>query len=195
MTIMTHIHDEIVKRINQIRIKLSQSYKQFSTKSDDTSQLKLITVDHCPKVDDPKLTVVDINKNLEQNKVVYNQTIHNQVDIKERIGKLIKENENYFIDQIIRTTVDTILYDNIRDVEKLKTFGYSHRIAAEIFEKHRIFIYACDLYTYIYAPKNVRYQLEKLIEEYGLERVTEEIALYLKENYSERFEIKIICTP
>lgn len=119
----------------------------------------------------------------------------NRMNIKERIAELIKENEKYFICEVVRTTSDTILYDNLRDIERLKRLGYSHRIAAEIFEKHGIFLYTTDLSDYVYAPRIVKYELQVLINEYGLEKVAEEIAIYLKDNYSNQFGINIICTP
>ncbi len=125
---------------------------------------------------------------IEQNKAIH---IRN---IKERVADLIIENEKYFIAEITRTTIDTILYDRYYDMQRLKMLGYSHRIAIEVFEKLGIFLYATDLSSYIYAPVDVRCELYKLIEEYGLEKVTEEIALYLKENHSDKFGINIICS-
>lgn len=95
----------------------------------------------------------------------------------------------------MRTTADTILYDSRRDMEKLKILGYSHRIAVDIFEKYGIFLYVTDLSIYTYAPRTVKYELQRLIEEYGLEKVAEEVAIYLKENYPNQFGISIICTP
>ncbi len=128
-------------------------------------------------------------------KLSYGNFIHNKViykrDIKKRIANLIKDNEKYFIAEITRTTIDTMLHD---DLQHLKMLGYSHYIATEIFEKYSVFLYAIDLYSYIYAPKIVRYELFKLIEEYGLEKVTEEIAIYLTENHSDKFGISLICT-
>ena len=118
----------------------------------------------------------------------------NQLSIKERIAKLINENEKYFIYEILGTTSDTILYDDYRDMERLKNLGYSHRVAVEIFEKYGILLYVTDLSCYVYVPRTVRYELDKLIEEYGLEQVTEEIAIYLKKNYSDKFGISIIST-
>lgn len=114
-----------------------------------------------------------------------------QEDIKKAIARIIKENEKYFIYEIRRTTVDHVLHG---DNEILKNLGYSHAIALEIFEKYGSFMYVSDLCNYVHSPRNVKYELEKLIHMYGLEMVTEEIAIYLKDNYSERFEIKILCS-
>lgn len=142
-------------------------------------------------------SVRDCNNKTEHttnNDIYYNKNGCDQISIKERITKLIKENEKYFIYEVVRTTYDIILYDNLRDMEILKRFGYSHRIAADIFEKYGIFLYVTDLSTYTYAPRTVKYELQRLIEEYGLEKVTEEIAIYLKENYSNEFGIHIIAT-
>lgn len=138
------------------------------------------------------------NNNIERiaNNDIYDRNMEcNRMNIKERIAKLVKENEKYFICEVVRTTSDTILYDNLRDMERLKRLGYSHRIAAEIFEKHGIFLYATDLSDYVYAPRIVKYELQVLINEYGLERVAEEIAIYLKNNYSNQFGINIVCIP
>ena len=113
-----------------------------------------------------------------------------QEDIKDVIARIIKDNEKYFIYEIRRTTIDHILHD---DDEQLRNLGYSHAIALEMFEKYGFFMYVSDLCSYIHSPRNVKYELEKLMHIYGLERVTEEIARYLKNYYSERFEIKMIC--
>jgi len=118
-----------------------------------------------------------------------------QVSIKEKIAKLIKENEKYFICEAMRTTADTIFHYGHCNTERLKSFGYLHGIAADIFEKYGIFIYVTDLSTYTYAPRVVKCELQILINEYGLEKVTEEIAIYLKDNYSNQFGINIVCTP
>ena len=61
--------------------------------------------------------------------------------------------------------------------------------------EYGIFLYATDLSTYTYAPRTVKYELQKLIEEYGLENVAEEIAIYLKYNYPNEFGIDIVCIP
>lgn len=114
-----------------------------------------------------------------------------QEDIKSAIARIVKENEKYFIYEIRRTTIDHILYG---DNEQLKNLGYSHAISLEIFEKYGSFIYVGDLCSYVHSPRNVKYELERLIHIYGLERVTEEIARYLKSDYSERFEIKTVYT-
>ena len=124
--------------------------------------------------------------------IEHNDTIYDRMSMKERVHKLIKENEKYFVYEIMRTTLDTIIHNDFRDIERLKTLGYSHRIAAETFEKYGIFLYTTDLSGYIYAPRSVRYELYKLIEEYGLDNVTEEIAIYLKENHSDKFGISIV---
>lgn len=109
-------------------------------------------------------------------------------DIKESIAKLIKENEKYFINEIERTTFDCIC-----DSSNLKTIGYSHKIAYEVFKKYGIYMYVNDLTTYINSPRSVKYELQRLIDRYGIERVTEEIAAYLKDNYPQRFGINIVC--
>ena len=119
---------------------------------------------------------------------------HNQTNLKERITTLIKENEKYFVYEIMRTTVDTILYNGYSDMERLKTKGYSQTIAVEIFEKYGVFLYVTDLCRYIYAPRSVRNELYKLIECYGLDKVSEEIAIYLKEHHPDKFGIDIIST-
>lgn len=148
-----------------------------------------------------KLIKINITEKIKHNTNIYNvNSIENSNvvysrNIKERVADLIIENEKYFIAEITRTTIDTILYEGHYDIQRLKMLGYSHRIAIEIFEKLGIFLYATDLSSYIYAPKGVRCELYKLIEEYGLEKVTEEIALYLKENHSDKFGINIICSP
>lgn len=110
-------------------------------------------------------------------------------DIKVSIEKLIKENEKYFTYEIERTTFDHITCDS----KRLKTMGYSHRVAYEIFERYGIFIYVSDLGMYINSPTYVKYELRKLIYIYGIEKVTEEIAIYLKNNYPQRFGISIVC--
>jgi len=138
--------------------------------------IKVQNCDHCPYV------TMNTRKIAKEN---------NQEDIKNAIARIIKENEKYFIYEIRRTTVDHIIHG---DSEILKNLGYSHAIALEIFEKYGSFIYVGDLCSYVHSPRNVKYELEKLIHIYGLERVTEEIAIYLKNNYSERFDIKMICS-
>lgn len=134
-------------------------------------------------------------KHTKNNDIYDDNAECNQMSIKERMAKLIKENEKYFVYEVMRTTYDTILYDNLRDIERLKILGYSHRIAADIFEKYGIFLYVTDLSDYVYAPRAVKYELQLLIDRYGLEMVTEEIAIYLKENYSNQFGIDMVCTP
>lgn len=134
------------------------------------------------------------NNGEDDNKVVHNKININKINIKERVAKLIKENEKYFIYEIMRTTTDAILHNEYMDIQRLKTLGYSHGIAADIFEKYGIFIYTTDLSGYIYAPTTVKYELRALIEEYGLEKVTEEIAIYLKNNCQNKFGINIVCT-
>lgn len=54
-------------------------------------------------------------------------------------------------------------------------------------------MYTSDLMTYINAPKNVKYGMRILVDKYGIEKVTEEIAIYLKTNYPQRFGINIVC--
>ena len=151
--------------------------------------LKIIKRDKAPNYDNK------IEQEHNNNYMDHNADINNQNSIKERIAKLIKENEKYFIYEAMRTTADTILYDSYRDLQRLKTLGYSQRISVEIFQKYGIFLYATDLSTYTYAPRAVKYELQILINEYGLEKVAEEIAIYLKDNYSNQFGINIICTP
>ena len=109
--------------------------------------------------------------------------------IKNAIARIIKENEKYFLYEIRRTTMEHIFHG---DNELLMRLGYSHVIALEVFKKYGSFIYACDLHTYINCPKNVRYELERLLHVYGLEMVTKEIAIHLKNNYAEKFEIKMM---
>ena len=70
--------------------------------------------------------------------------------------------------------------------------GYCHKIAYEVFEKYGIFMYVNDLVTYINSPRQVRYELQRLINRFGIEKVTEEIAIYLKNNYPQRFGISIV---
>ncbi len=79
-------------------------------------------------------------------------------------------------------------------MEIIKRLGYSHGIAVDIFEKYGIFLYVADLSAYIYAPRTVKYELRLLINEYGLEKVSEEIAIYLKKNYPNQFGIDIVVT-
>jgi len=110
-------------------------------------------------------------------------------DIKVSISKLIKENEKYFIYEIERTTFDCVTHGS----SYMKTSGYSSKVYYEVFERHGIFMYTSDLMTYINAPKNVKYGMRILVDNYGIEKVTEEIALYLKANYPSRFGIKIVC--
>lgn len=136
----------------------------------------------------------DYNNNIEHT-IDNNKTEYNQMSIKERIAKLIKENEKYFIYEVMRTTTDAILYDSHLDMERLKRLSYSHRIAVDIFEKYGIFIYVTDLSEYTYAPRVVKSELQILINGYGLDKVTEEIAIYLKENYPNQFGICIMCVP
>ena len=110
-------------------------------------------------------------------------------DIKVSIERLIKENEKYFTYEIERTTLDCITFGN----KRVNTIGYSYRVAYEIFERYGIFIYVSDLGTYINSPAYVKYELRKLICTYGIEKVTEEIAKCLKNNYPQRFGISIVC--
>jgi ribosomal protein L39E len=149
--------------------------------------LKVIKRNAVPDYNDK---IVCITNHDEDN----NKVIHDKMNIKERIAKLIKENEKYFIYEIMRTTTDAILHNDYLDMQRLKTLGYSHGIATEIFEKYGVFLYATDLSGYIYAPRAVKYELRVLIEEYGLDKVTEEIAIYLKDNYHNQFGINIVCT-
>lgn len=132
---------------------------------------------------------------ITNNDIDYSKDINNQMSIKERIAKLIKENEKYFIYEVMRTTADTILYGSNRDMERLKRLGYSHGIAVEIFEKYGIFLYVTDLSAYTYAPMAVKYELQILINKYGLENVAEGIAIYLKENYPNQFGMNIVAIP
>lgn len=126
-------------------------------------------------------------------KIIDNQI--NQIDIKNCIFNLVKENEKYFIAEITRTTLDVIFHDGYEDLQRLKLLGYNHTIAVEVFEKYGIFLYATDLYEYIHAPIMASRELEILINEFGLEKITEEIALYLRENYPEKFGIYVVCIP
>ena len=140
----------------------------------------------------------DYNNKIEHitnNDMLHNKDINSHISIKERIAKLIKENEKYFIYEITRTTAEAILYDNHDYMERLKMFGYSHGIAVDIFEKYGIFLYVTDLSRCTNAPFAVKCELQILINKYGIEKVAEEIAIYLKENYPNQFGINIISTP
>lgn len=110
-------------------------------------------------------------------------------DIKVSISNLIKENEKYFIYEIERTTFDCITHKS----DYMNTSGYPSKVYYEVFEKHGIFMYTSDLMTYTNAPTSVKNELRSLIYHYGIERVTEEIAIYLKINYPSKFGINIIC--
>jgi len=110
-------------------------------------------------------------------------------DIKVSIAKLVKENEKYFIYEIERTTFDCVTHEK----SYMNTSGYSSKVYYEIFERYGIFMYTSDLMTYINAPKNVKYGMRTLVDKYGIEKVTEEIASYLKNNYPQRFGINIVC--
>jgi hypothetical protein len=110
-------------------------------------------------------------------------------DIKASITKLIKENEKYFLSEIERTTIDHKIHYN----GHIKTLGYIHKVAYDIFEKYGIFIYVSDLGNYIHSPIYVKQELPKLIHTYGIENVTEEIAIYLKNNHPKRFGIWLVC--
>lgn len=120
---------------------------------------------------------------------MYREDYQKQEDIKISIAKLIKENDKYFLYEIERATLDCIIYDS----SHVKTLGYSHRVAYEVFEKYGIFMYTSDLITYINSPRNVKYGLQILVNRYGIEKVTEEIAIYLKDNYPQRFGIGMVC--
>jgi hypothetical protein len=110
-------------------------------------------------------------------------------DIKVSVAKLVKENEKYFIYEIERTTFDCVTHEN----GYMKTSGYSSKVYYEVFEKHGIFMYTSDLMTYTNAPNNVKHRMRILVDKYGIEKVTEEIAIYLRTNYPSRFGINIIC--
>ena len=138
--------------------------------------MKVQNCDHCPYV------TVNTRKIAKEDY---------QEDIKNVVARIVKENEKYFIYEIRRTTVDHILHG---DNEILKNLGYSHAVALEIFEKYGFFMYTGDLCSYIHSPRNVKYELGRLVGIYGLERVTEEIAIYLKNNCSVRFGINVICS-
>lgn len=131
---------------------------------------------------------------ITNNDIEHNKDINSQMCIKKRIAKLIKENEKYFIYEIMNTTADAILHST-HDMERLKMLGYSHGVAVDIFEKYGIFLYVTDLSTSTNAPNVVKQQLQMLINIYGLEKVAEEIVLCLKENYPNQFGINIVCTP
>lgn len=141
--------------------------------------------------------VHDCNNKTEYttNNYIDNKTKCDQMGIKERIAKLIKENEKYFIYEITGTTADAILHDSHSDMERLKMLGYSHGIAVDVFEKYGIFLYVTDLSRSTNAPNAVKHELQLLINKYGIEKVAEEIAIYLKENYPGQFGINIVCTP
>lgn len=164
---MVHIYDNILKRI----LNIITSWQRKST-YDCNNKIDMV-----------------INNDPVNNKS------NNQMNLKEKIARLIRENEKYFIYNTTRTTVDTIINYNFSDIERLKSLSYSHRISAEIFEKHGIFLYTSDLAESIDAPNIVKCELRTLIGEYGLDIVTEEIAIYIKENYPDKFEISIVNTP
>jgi hypothetical protein len=136
------------------------------------------------------------NNDICSNQIINNnQAAHNKIDIKERVTRLIKENEKYFLYEITRTTADIIIHHDYPDIQKLKTFSYAHGVAVDIFEKHGIFMYITDLSGCIYAPNAVKRELQELIDEYGIDKVTEYFAIYLKNNYQNQFGIHIVCTP
>ncbi len=113
----------------------------------------------------------------------------NKDDVRISISKLIKENEKYFLYEIEYTTFDCIVHHN----SSIKTLSYSHKISYEIFEKYGIFMHTNDLGEYVDAPRHVKNELRKLIYIHGIEKVTEEIAVCLKNNYPNRFGISIVC--
>ena len=115
-------------------------------------------------------------------------------DIKEEIGKLIKNNEKYFLSEIIASTRDVIIHGGLDYIEYLKMSGYRLMTSAEAFEKYGVFMYINDLYNCVYAPEQVKRELGRLVHEYGIEKITEEVALYMKENYPEKFGISIVCS-
>jgi predicted ATPase len=129
------------------------------------------------------------NRSNYQNDNKYDNQNYYQEDIKISIEKLIKENEKYFIYEIERSTFNCITQDNCH----IKILGYSHRVAYEIFEKYGIFMYVSDLSTYTNSPTCVKHELQILIGTYGDEKVTEEIAIYLKDKYPQRFGISVFC--
>jgi hypothetical protein len=160
---MAHFLDRIIKRV--------RGYISKKNSSDCNDQ--------CP--------YYKLYRNDYQNYQINRNNCHE--DIKISIERLIKENEKYFTYEIERTTFDCITCGSRRT----KTMGYSHRVAYEIFERYGIFIYVSDLGAYINSPAYVKYELRKLICIYGIEKVTEEIAIYLKNNYPQRFGISIVC--
>ena len=120
---------------------------------------------------------------------IYSNRDDRREDIKISIAKLIKDNEKYFTYEIERTTLDCL----VRDTSHLGTMGYSHKVAYEIFKKYGIFMYIRDLITYVDSPRDVKYKLQTLVNIYGIEKVTEEIAIYLRDNYPKRFGIRMVC--
>jgi len=164
---MTSFLDGVIKRINRYISK---------NRSSDCN--------NCPYYE---LHRNDYQNYQEDNK--YNNRNDYQEDIKTSVAKLIKENEKYFTYEIERSTFDCITNNNGR----MKTLGYSHRVAYEIFEKYGVFMYVSDLRTYINSPGRVKYELQRLICTYGIEKVTEEIAMYMKNNYPRKFGINVVC--
>ena len=109
-------------------------------------------------------------------------------DIKTSISKLIKKHEKYFLYEIEHTTIDHIISGY-----PANTTGYTFKISQEIFEKYGIFMYVNDLASCAYAPRGVESKLKRLIKIYGIEKITEEIAIYLNDKYPNLFCIRIVC--
>jgi hypothetical protein len=158
---------------NYIIEKLSRNKKNFSHCCNNCQYYKMYGENHSNYQNDNK----------------YDNQNYCQEDIKISIERLIKENEKYFTYEIERSTFNCIT----QDTSHIKTLGYSHRVAYEIFEKYGIFMYTSDLSTYINSPTRVKHELQRLIYTYGIEKVTEEISVYLKDKYPQRFGISISC--
>ena len=121
--------------------------------------------------------------------------INSKADIREEIRSLIKENEKYFVSEIVSRTKEVMLNRGKGYIEDLKMSGYTFRVSAENFEKYGVFMYINDLCRSVYAPERVKSELGRLIYEYGIEKVTEEIEIYMKEYHSEKFGIRIVRNP
>lgn len=143
--------------------------------------------DRCPRYELCIRNNFDHRKDMECNNQNNRQSCYTE-NVSLSVSKLIKENEKYFIYEVERITFDCIVHDN----SYLKTMGYDHRIAYEIFEKYGIFMHVSDLVTYVNSPRDVKQELQRLISKYGSERITEEIAICLRSNYPGRFGIDIV---
>ena len=91
---------------------------------------------------------------------------------------LTETHKEYFIVEISKET------DRSKDkLSFFKEMGGNHKIVAEIAEKTGVVLYANDLCTSIYAPLAVKRILSALINEHGLQEVTEEIARQIQNRH------------